>query len=107
MEALLSVFGLIQCDRKPRRWGWKLVLQTRKLRPMCDLASAGLFKKARLLKQVLSGKLQTWEEAVTLGQWVGIPWWLGLHAFSAEGLSSLPVWRTNIPQAMGCGKKNK
>ena len=48
------------------------------LLPTCDLASAGLFKKARRLKQVLSGKLQTWEEAVTLGQRVGIPWWLGL-----------------------------
>ena len=83
------------------------VLQTRKLRPTCDLASAGVFKKARLLKQVLSGKLQTWEEAVTLGQWVGIPWWLGLRAFSAEGLSSIPGWRTNIPQAMWCCKINK
>ena len=77
-EALPSVFRLIQCDRKPRRWGREPVFQTRKLRPTCDLASAGLFKKARRLKQVLSGKLQTWEEAVTLGQRVGIPWWLGL-----------------------------
>ena len=85
-EALPSVFRLIQCDRKPRRWGREPVFQTRKLRPTCDLASAGLFKKARLLKQVLSGKLQTWEEAVTLGHYADDT---TLMAESEEELKSL------------------
>ena len=34
--------------------------------------------------------------------------WLGLHAFTAEGLGSIPGQRTKIPQAASRGqKKNK
>ena len=33
--------------------------------------------------------------------------WLGLHAFTAEGLGSTPGWRTKIPQATQCMAKKK
>ena len=33
--------------------------------------------------------------------------WLGLHAFTAECLSSILNWRTKIPQATQHGKKKK
>ena len=32
--------------------------------------------------------------------------WLGLHAFTTEGLGSIPGWGTKIPQAMWRGQKN-
>ena len=32
--------------------------------------------------------------------------WLGLHAFTAEDLGSIPGQGTKIPQAMQCGQKN-
>ena len=39
----------------------------------------------------------------------GAPWWprLGLHAFTAEGLGSLPGLGTEIPEAMQCGHTHK
>ena len=33
--------------------------------------------------------------------------WLGLWAFTAKGLGSVPGWGTKIPQATKCGKKKK
>ena len=33
--------------------------------------------------------------------------WLGLHAFTAKGLGSIPGWGTKAPQAVQCGKKKK
>ena len=33
--------------------------------------------------------------------------WLGLCALIAEGMGSIPVWGTKIPQAMWCGQKTK
>ena len=33
--------------------------------------------------------------------------WLGLHAFTAEGLGSIPCWGTKIPQAVWCSQKKK
>ena len=33
--------------------------------------------------------------------------WLGLHAFTAEGLDSVPSLGTKIPQVMLCGKNKK
>ena len=33
--------------------------------------------------------------------------WLGLQAFSAEGLSSVPDWGAKIPQAIQYGKRKK
>ena len=33
--------------------------------------------------------------------------WLGLLAFTAEGLSSIPGWGTKIPQAAQRGQKRK
>ena len=33
--------------------------------------------------------------------------WLGLCAFIAEGLGSIPGWGTKIPQAVQCGKKKE
>ena len=33
--------------------------------------------------------------------------WLGLGAFTAEGLGSTPGWGTKIPQAARCNEKNK
>ena len=31
--------------------------------------------------------------------------WLGLHAFTAEAVGSIPGWGTNIPQAARLKKK--
>ena len=31
--------------------------------------------------------------------------WLGLHAFTAEGLGSVPGWETMVPQLMRHGQK--
>jgi len=31
--------------------------------------------------------------------------WLGLHAFTAEGLGSVPGWVTMVPQPMRHGQK--
>ena len=33
--------------------------------------------------------------------------WLGLHAFTAKGLGSVPGRGTRIPQAVRCGQKQK
>ena len=33
--------------------------------------------------------------------------WLGLHAFTAKGLGSIPGWGTKAPQAVQCDKKKK
>ena len=33
--------------------------------------------------------------------------WLGLCAFTAEGLGSVPGWGTKIPQVVWCGQKKK
>ena len=33
--------------------------------------------------------------------------WLGLRAFTAEGVVSIPVWGTKIPQAMRHGQREK
>ena len=33
--------------------------------------------------------------------------WLGLGAFTARGVGSIPGWGTKIPQAMQCGQKTK
>ena len=33
--------------------------------------------------------------------------WLGLSAFTAEDLGSIPGWGTKIPQAVQCGQKKK
>ena len=33
--------------------------------------------------------------------------WLGLCAFTAESLGSVPGWGTKIPQAVRCGQKKK
>ena len=33
--------------------------------------------------------------------------WLGLHAFTVKGLSSIPGWGTKIPQAVQCENKTK
>ena len=33
--------------------------------------------------------------------------WLGLLAFTAEGLGSIPSWGTKIPQAMRHGQRKK
>ena len=33
--------------------------------------------------------------------------WLGLSAFTAEDLGSIPGWGTKIPQAVQCGQKEK
>ena len=33
--------------------------------------------------------------------------WLGLHAFTAEDLGSIPGWGTKIPQAVQNGQKKK
>ena len=33
--------------------------------------------------------------------------WLGLHAFTAEGVGLAPGWGTKIPQAAQCGQKKK
>ena len=33
--------------------------------------------------------------------------WLGLYAFTAKGLGSIPGWGTKIPQAVWCGQKKK
>ena len=39
----------------------------------------------------------------------GIPWQSsggpGLHAFTAEGMGSMPGWGTKFPQAVWCGQK--
>ena len=32
-------------------------------------------------------------------------WWLGLVAFTAKGLGSIPGWGTKIPQAMQCSQR--
>ena len=40
---------------------------------------------------------------------LGIPWWsssLGLHAFTVEGLGSIPGPGTKIPQGTWCGLNN-
>ena len=34
-------------------------------------------------------------------------YWLGLHAFTANGADSIPGWETKIPQASGCGRRKK
>ena len=33
--------------------------------------------------------------------------WLGLYAFTAKGLGSIPGWGTKIQQAVWCGQKKK
>ena len=33
--------------------------------------------------------------------------WLGLHAFTAEGVGLIPGWGTKIPQAAWCGQRKK
>ena len=38
---------------------------------------------------------------------IGRPLWLGLGAFIAVGIGSIPGWGTKIPQAERCSQRNQ